>query len=62
MQDLQKKRVIEFQTRIADAGILQAVIHDPDNIYFLAGFWGYLGMDFGRPTILGSFPAPVPPP
>jgi len=52
MQDLQKKRVIEFQTRIADAGIDQAVIHDPDNIFFLAGFWGYLGMDFGRPTIL----------
>lgn len=52
MHDLQKKRVIEFQTRLADENIDLAVIHDPDNIYFLAGFWGYLGMDFGRPTIL----------
>jgi Xaa-Pro dipeptidase len=52
MHDLQKKRVIEFQTRLADEDIDLAVIHDPDNIYFLSGFWGYLGMDFGRPTIL----------
>ena len=52
MRELQKKRVIEFQRRIADEGIDLAVIHDPDSIYFLSGFWGYLGMDFGRPTIL----------
>jgi Xaa-Pro aminopeptidase len=52
MQNLQKKRVIEFQRRIAEEDIDLAVIHDPDNIYFLSGFWGYLGMDFGRPTIL----------
>ena len=52
MHDLMKKRVIEFQTRIADEDIDLAIIHDPDNIYFLSGFWGYLGMDFGRPTIL----------
>ena len=29
-----------------------ALILDPDNLYYLSGFWGYLGMDFGRPTIL----------
>ena len=52
MHDLQKKRVVEFQARIADENIDLAVIHDLDNIYFLSGFWGYLGMDFGRPTIL----------
>jgi Xaa-Pro aminopeptidase len=52
MQDLQKKRIIELQTRIADEDIDLAVIHDPDNIYFLSGFWGYLGMEFGRPTVL----------
>jgi len=52
MQRLQKERVIELQGRLADEDIDLAVIHDPDNIYFLAGFWGYLGMDFGRPTIL----------
>ena len=52
MQDLWEKRVIEFQKRIADENIDLAVIDDPDNIFFLSGFWGYLGMDFGRPTIL----------
>ena len=52
MHDLQKKRVLEFQTRLGNEGIDLAVIHDPDNIYFFSGFWGYLGMDFGRPTIL----------
>ncbi len=52
MHHLMKKRMTEFQTRIADENIDHAIIHDPDNIYYLAGFWGYLGMDFGRPTIL----------
>ena len=52
MHNLQKKRVLEFQTRIADENIDLAVLHDPDNIYFLSGCWGYMGMDFGRPTLL----------
>jgi Xaa-Pro aminopeptidase len=52
MHDLQKKRVLEFQSHLADEDIDLAVIHDTDSIYFLSGFWGYLGMDFGRPTIL----------
>ena len=52
MFNLQKKRVIEFQTRIAAENIDLAIVHDPANIYFLSGFWGFLGMDFGRPTIL----------
>lgn len=46
------KRVIEFQRRIADEIIDVALIHDADNIFYLTGFWGYLGMEFGRPTIL----------
>jgi Xaa-Pro aminopeptidase len=29
-----------------------AFIEDADNIYYLSGYWGYLAMDFGRPTIL----------
>lgn len=52
MHDLLKKRVMEFQTCMADENIDLAIIDDPDNIYYLSGFWGYLGMDFGRPTIL----------
>jgi Xaa-Pro aminopeptidase len=52
MQNLYKKRIVDFQTRISDESIDLAIIEDPDNLYYLSGFWGYLGMDFGRPTIL----------
>lgn len=52
MPDMITGRVVEFQRRLADEKIDLAVIHDPDNIYYLAGIWGYLGMEFGRPTIL----------
>ena len=52
MQDNLAKRILEFQRRIADEKIDMAIIQDPDNIFYLTGFWGYLGMEFGRPTIL----------
>ncbi|MGD9289820.1 MAG: Xaa-Pro peptidase family protein [Desulfobacterales bacterium] len=52
MQDNLEKRVLEFQSRIADEKIEVALIQDPDSIFYLTGFWGYLGMEFGRPTIL----------
>ena len=52
MQDNSGERVLEFQRRLADERIDMALIHDPDSIFYLAGFWGYLGMEFGRPTIL----------
>ena len=52
MQNNSGERVLEFQRRLADEKIDMALIHDADNIFYLAGFWGYLGMEFGRPTIL----------
>jgi Xaa-Pro aminopeptidase len=52
MQDNLGKRVLEFQRRIADEKIDVTLIHEPDSIFYLTGFWGYLGMEFGRPTIL----------
>ena len=52
MQDNLQQRILEFQRRIADEKIDVALIQDPDNIFYLTGFWGYLGMEFGRPTIL----------
>jgi Xaa-Pro aminopeptidase len=52
MQDSSSERVLEFQRRLTDEKIDLALIHDPDSIFYLAGFWGYLGMEFGRPTIL----------
>jgi len=34
------------------AGIQKAVFTDESSIAYLAGFWGYLGIEFGRPTML----------
>lgn len=41
-----------LQAKLEAAGIDLAIIADPDSIVYFAGYWNYLGMDFGRPTIL----------
>jgi Xaa-Pro dipeptidase len=46
------KRALEFQGRITDENIDVALICDPDNIFYLTAYWGYLGMQFGRPTMV----------
>ncbi|WP_264213323.1 M24 family metallopeptidase [Leisingera thetidis] len=46
------ERLSRFQTRLAEAGIDVALITDDDNVYYLTGYYDYLHMDFGRPTIL----------
>ncbi len=35
-----------------DNGVQKAVFTDESSIAYLAGFWGYLGIEFGRPTLL----------
>ena len=52
MLERYRKRIENLQDRMAHEDIDLAIIHDSDNIYYLTGFWGYLGMDFGRPTLL----------
>ncbi|WP_170763840.1 M24 family metallopeptidase [Ruegeria lacuscaerulensis] len=47
-----KQRTIELQSRMKDAGIQKAVFTDESSMAYLAGFWGYLGIEFGRPTML----------
>lgn len=47
-----KQRTIELQSRMKDAGIQKAVFTDESSMAYLAGFWGYLGVEFGRPTML----------
>ena len=37
---------------MSKAGIGAALITDDDNVYYLTGYYDYLHMDFGRPTIL----------
>ncbi len=47
-----KQRTTELQSRMKDAGIQKAVFTDESSMAYLAGFWGYLGIEFGRPTML----------
>ncbi len=45
-------RTRRLQGRMKEAGIRRAVFTDESSIAYLAGFWGYLGVEFGRPTML----------
>jgi len=47
-----KIRTQALQARMKDEGIQKAVFTDESSIAYLAGFWGYLGIEFGRPTLL----------
>lgn len=47
-----RARTIKFQSILKEAGIDIAVITDESSIAYLAGFWGYLSVEFGRPTFL----------
>ena len=42
----------EFRQRLEKNDIDVALITDDDNVYYLTGYYDYLHMDFGRPTIL----------
>ncbi len=46
------QRLEQLRKRLADAGLDCAVITDDDSVYYLTGYYDYLHMDFGRPTIL----------
>lgn len=52
MLDQARQRTAEFQLRLQDAGIDLAILTDESSIAYLAGFWGYLSVEFGRPTFL----------
>lgn len=41
-----------FRKRLVGANIDVALITDDDNIYYLTGYYDFLHMEFGRPTIL----------
>lgn len=52
MDNLYRKHTIELQSRLSEADIDVSIIFDPDNIFYFSAFWGYLGMQFGRPTMV----------
>lgn len=45
-------RLNEFRERLAKAGFDVALITDDDSVYYYTGYYDYLHMEFGRPTIL----------
>ncbi len=45
-------RLNKLRAKLADAGHDVALITDDDNVYYLTGYYDYLHMEFGRPTIL----------
>ena len=47
-----EKNMNIFRQRLEKNDIDVALITDDDNVYYLTGYYDYLHMDFGRPTIL----------
>ena len=45
-------RMDELRRRLVESGFSAALITDDDSVYYLTGYYDYLHMDFGRPTIL----------
>jgi len=45
-------RMTAFRARMDAENIDVALITDDDNVYYLSGYYDYLHMEFGRPTIL----------
>ncbi|MEL6315923.1 MAG: aminopeptidase P family N-terminal domain-containing protein, partial [Pseudomonadota bacterium] len=41
-----------LRERLETQGMDAAVITNEDNVYYLTGYYDYLHMEFGRPTIL----------
>lgn len=60
MLDQARQRSAEFQSRLKDAAIDLAIVTDESSIAYLAGFWGYLSVEFGRPTFLLIRPDEAP--
>lgn len=52
MLDEARLRTARLQDRMRELGISHAVFTEESSIAYLAGFWGYLGIEFGRPTML----------
>ena len=47
-----KNRLHELQGHMQNAGVEIALLTDESTIAYYAGFWGYLSVEFGRPTFL----------
>lgn len=55
-----KLRTEKLEAKMEACGARVALITEEDSIAYLAGFWGYLGVEFGRPTMLVVRPGKDP--
>ena len=55
-----KLRTARLEQKMEERGVRVALITAEDSIAYLAGFWGYLGVEFGRPTMLVVRPGHEP--
>ena len=46
------QRLDDLRRRLDEHGFDVALVTDDDNVYYLTGYYDYLHMEFGRPTIL----------
>ena len=46
------ERMERLCVRLAEADVDVALITEDDSVYYFTGFYDYLHMEFGRPTIL----------
>lgn len=46
------RRLDDLRRRLGEQGFDTAIITDDDAVYYLTGYYDYLHMEFGRPTIL----------
>ncbi|AEV36343.1 Peptidase M24 [Pseudovibrio sp. FO-BEG1] len=60
MLEQAKQRTADFQRRLKENNIEVAVLTDESSIAYFAGFWGYLSIEFGRPTFLVIRPDEAP--
>lgn len=60
MLEQARERTLRFQQNLKAANIDIAILTDESSIAYLAGFWGYLSVEFGRPTFLVVRPGEAP--
>ena len=47
-----ENRLAKLKNKLLENNIDTAIITDEDNVYYLCGYYDYLHMEFGRPTLL----------
>jgi len=60
MLEQAETRTATLQRKMAANNIDVAIFTDESSIAYLAGFWGYLSVEFGRPTMLVVWPDKPP--